>query len=519
MINFFRKLFSTPSVPSVRTTGYFSTDIETPAKGGSLVEAGVKLSIQKPLPTPLKSPSGEIFAMDDSIQNEKLMNSGAFGTAMPETQFFWYASQGFIGFQTAAILAQNWLIDKACTMPGRDAVRHGYEITVNDGTAIDPKILDEIRRMDKKFKIKKQCTEFVRKGRIFGIRIAMFDIDNKDPLYYEKPFNPDGITPGSYRGITQLDPYWITPELSGNAASNPAAPDFYEPTWWRINGKRVHRTHLIIMRNGDELTDILKPSYIYGGIPVPQKLAERVYAAERTANEAPMLALSKRTTVLHADLSQAVTNLQSFLEKIELWTRLRDNFGVKIAGTEETVEQFDTSLTDLDAVIMTQFQLVAAAAEVPATKLLGTSPKGFNATGEYEEASYHEFLESLQEHDLTPLVDRHHLLLIRSYIAPKFSIAPFATEINWKPVDSPTAKEQADINLTKGQTDNALVQAGAIDGTDVRNRIIADKDSGYNGIPDVVPDGPGDREAQQAAEVALEQPLQASNKQKQGGDK
>ena len=71
---------------------------------------------------------------------------------------------------------------------------------------------------------------------------------------------------------------------------------------------------------------------------------------------------------------------------------------------------------------MTQYQLVAAAAGVPATKLLGTSPKGFNATGEFEESSYGEELESIQQHDLSPLVNRHHLLLIRSHVTKKFKI-------------------------------------------------------------------------------------------------
>ena len=32
-----------------------------------------------------------------------------------------------------------------------------------------------------------------------------------------------------------------------NAAANPASPEFYEPTWWRVNGKRVHRSHFVII--------------------------------------------------------------------------------------------------------------------------------------------------------------------------------------------------------------------------------------------------------------------------------
>ena len=45
-------------------------------------------------------------------------------------------------------------------------------------------------------------------------------------------------------------------------------------------------------------------------------------------------------------------------------------------------------------------------------------------------------------------------------------------------MDEPTAAEQADIELKKAQTDDALRAGGAIDGTDIRERLINDLDSG-----------------------------------------
>jgi hypothetical protein len=136
---------------------------------------------------------------------------------------------------------------------------------------------------------------------------------------------------------------------------------------------------------------------------------------------------------------------------------------------------------------MTQYQLVAAAANVPSVKLLGTSPKGFNTTGEFEESNYHEMLESLQTHALTPLLERHHLLLIRSEIAPKFNIEPFNTTVTWKPLDAMTAKELAELNKMKAETGGLLMNAGAIDGMDERQRVINDPESGYTGLVDEMP--------------------------------
>lgn len=450
------------------------------------------------------------YAMDSAypdLTQAKLMNSRS--GYLPIAQLEWFANQGFIGWQMCGVLSQNWLIDKACGVPAQDAIRKGYDITLNDGTKLDPKILNAIRLSDKKMGINGKLKSFIKKGRIFGIRHALFIIDGID---YEAPFNPDGIRPGSYRGISQIDPYWLAPELNMNAAANPASPEFYEPTWWRVNGKRVHRSHFIIMRNSDDVVDILKPAYYYGGIPIPQKIFERVYASERTANESPLLLLSKRLTVLKTDTTKIFgpdVEGEGFNSQMERHAALRNNFGLSVFGSEDEVQQFETSLTELNETIMTQYALVAAAANVPVTKLLGTPPKGMDATGEYDEASYHEEVESIQEEIATPFLERHHVCLMRSYIAPKFAMAPVDTEVNWKPLDSYTTKELAEINKVKADTASAYVTAGAVDGYDVRQALINDPDSGFNGLDPIVPGGPGDREAQQEAQAALEQPVTA----------
>ena len=318
--------------------------------------------------------------------------------------------------------------------------------------------------------------EFIRKGRIFGIRIVMFKVISTDPLYYEKPFNIDGVTPGSYKGMVQVDPYWTAPMLDGPSASQPDTMHFYEPTWWLINGKKIHRSHLIIFKHAEPV-DVLKPQYIYGGIPLTQQIMERIYAAERTSNEAPQLAMSKRTTIWLTDMEAVMGDTNAASDRLQQWAQYRDNYGIKMGDKEgDEFNQFDTSLSDFDALIMTQYQLVSAIAGVPATKLLGTSPKGFGASGQYEEDSYHETLESIQSHDLTPLAERHHMLVIKSFI-PNLNVE---TTLNWLPLDTQSAEEVANVNLTKAQTATILIESGIISSEEERQRIATDKTSGYN---------------------------------------
>lgn len=469
-----------PSVAN-RIKGFFSKDVQTlqSRRDAKNLEYAIARTFQR---------TDKDFVKSGGLAMDSLPSSGGISpyqlqATISSNQLAWYASQGFIGYQTCAILSQHWLVDKACTMPARDAIRNGYDVTSNNGESIDPAILQYIRLRDIHFNISENMVQMVRQARIFGIRIAMFDIVSTDPQYYEKPYNPDGIAPDSYRGVVQIDPYWIVPELDFQSATNPMNRNFYEPTFWRVaGGQRIHRSHLIIVRTS-EVPDILKPTYLYGGLPLTQRIYERVYAAERCANEAPQLLLTKRTNALKMDTTAALANEGEFEANMTTWAYYRDNYGVKVLGDGEEIQQFDTALADLDAVIMTQYQLVASIAGVPATKLLGTTPKGFQSTGEAEAESYRQELESIQNSDLTPFLQRHHEILCLSEVKHRFDVR-LETEIVWTPLDSPTAAEVAATNLARAQAAVALASVGAIDGNDERSRIMADPESGYNGLVD-----------------------------------
>lgn len=460
-------------------------------------------------------PEEKSYAMDSAIKTGVYVADDGPGTAtlkaqagfygIPEGMQNWYLSQGFIGWQACSLIAQHWLVDKACSQSGLDAARHGYEIkTVNkkqegdpgeDADEVDQKILDRIKELDEDFDILTHCANMTKFTNVFGIRIIIFDIDYEDPKAYEKPFNIDGVRKGSYRGIRQIDPYWTAPMLDTAAASDPTNLRFYKPTWWVIGGRRYHWTHLHVCM-GPEVSDILKPAYYYGGLPLTQRIYERVYAAERTANEAPLLAMSKRTTAIHVDLKKMAANQTSFKERLGEWVDMRDNHAVKILGLEETMDESDTSLSDFDSVIMNQYQLVAAIAQTPATKLLETSPKGFNATGEFEEKSYHERLETLQTNQYNPFLARHYELMVKS------EGWDFRVEVSWNPTDAKTAEQQADINDKKAKTGETLINAGVISPDEERKRVIRDKNSGYTGLEDT--DDDASKEIQQPG--SLEHP-------------
>lgn len=389
---------------------------------------------------------------------------------------FFAASSYFIGYQACAMIATNWLVDKACNMPARDAVRNGY--IVNCGSE---DVAQKLRATDKRYSVVKNLRELIHFGRIYGGRIVLFNIASANPgEFYEAPFNIDGVQPGTYKGMSQIDPNWLEPVLGENSLNNPTSKDFYEPEYWRVKNRIYHKSHLHIFVPYP-VPDFLKPTYHYMGVPVPQRILDRVYQAERSANESSQLLMTKRLVELKVN-DTALTNRDALEANIQVWRAYRDNYGVKVSSEGESVTQHDTGLGDVDSVIMNQYQLVSAAANVPATKLLGTQPKGFNSSGEYEESVYREELESIQANDLSPLLERHYQLIAKSEGIPLTE----EISIQWSPLDSPTAKEWAEIESIKAQRDAALFNTGAIDAEDIRNRLRQDREGDFHNIEEGV---------------------------------
>ena len=424
-------------------------------------------------------PSIQDTGMDSVCFNNAYSMGNNYG--VNPIAFDWFASDSFIGFGAMAIIAQHWLISKVCTLPAKDAIRKGWKVSTIDDTKIDSQIFDEIRKLDNhKYKIKEKLINQSQFTKVFGIRVALFVVESTDPMYYENPFNIDGVKAGSYKGIRQIDPQWCTPVTTSGNVTDPASLYYYDPTYWQINGKKYHKSHLVITR-GDEVADILKPTYQYAGISLTQKIYNRLYGAEKTANEIPMLVQSKRLNVYKMErMADKVADYNSFNDAMQKWVELRDNYGIRFADTNDSIEQLETSLSDLDVNVMTQYQLVCSIANIPSYKLLNSPMKGFSS-GDTEQSSYHEELENIQDLILEPLLDRHYQLLIKSEIKPKFNIY-FNAYIQWNELDAITEKERAEIDEIKSRTDINYTNAGILGQDGINKKLTDDENSPYFGM-------------------------------------
>lgn len=478
---------------------------EQPKKRGSYLDFYRKLHKSKMFQEPTEQDRDTLLKQlfPRSIQNMVAINKktgqqvamdGIYKPAAYENDLpMWmmpFFSHSFIGWQACALLTQNAYIKKACEIPARDAIAVDYKLHFAGGDDKDPdtdkeqeeEILKELKlKSDRQMKIKNVCRDANIFKKTYGqiLVVPTFNVD----VDMSEPFDLSKIKKGTYTGMQIIQPFWVQYQMGVEQLSRPDRAGFYEPEYYTIPNKaKIHKSWIIKLVNG-VCPDILKPVYYYGGIPLTQQIYERVYCAEKVANEAPKLALTKRLLTVDGDIYNLTANSDDAYNNLQTIMSIRDNMGLLVKDKDTSVTQIDTSLTDFDALIMTQFQLVAAIAEMPVTKLMKTQLKGLANTGDYETKDYAQNLKEIQENDFNAILLRHYQLLSMSEHGKDLGL-----DIVWDEIDTPTALDAAQIEAQQANTDATYVSAGIIDASEVRTMLRANDDSRFRNLAEEMPE-------------------------------
>ena len=451
------------------------------------------------------SAKGKTFAMDAAEIRDKLgsnptgittplkglksMNGFSGGAMREEMEVHFAHYSTFIGFPMCAQLAVHPFIHIACAQAGQDAIATGFEFKFADktqgkldanGDGSDDSLayLSALKKKCKMLGVFDACAKLNYNKRVFGSGIAFPIVTDKggESVDMSIPYNSDGLAGKKFGGWKVIDPIWLSPIFHPKDTFNPASKMFYKPSWYRLpDGRLVHHTWFYKV-DSCEVADILKPTYYWCGVPLTQQIANRVWAFDKIADEAPLLAMSKRMLIVDANVQQIYKNRAYVYKLMSIIKKCWHNWGVFFKNESANVQQTDTTLTDLDEVIFTQGQLVASIAEMPATKLLKTTPKGFNATGEYEWKDYAQHLNNIQENEFSPMLCRSAEMITACEGSAKL------VDVDWNPVDAPTEEEKAQVESTKANTRESYVSAGILTVEEVREAMRVDESGEFTHI-------------------------------------
>lgn len=423
-------------------------------------------------------PQGQSMAMDSS----PIDNFGA--------DFFW--GTGFIGYPKLAELAQIAEYRAVAETTAKEMTREWVKLKSIGDDADNSKQIQEIETYFEKLNVRQIFRQAIETEHLFGRSQIMLKIKGHDNEKLKNPLviDPRTIEQGSLKALVNIEPMWTSPALANT--HDPTEPDFYKPKQWYIMGQTVHDDRLFTLVSRP-VPDMLKPAYNFGGVSMSQLMQPYVNRWLRTVNSVSDLvntfSLSGIKTSMQDILSGGCddVNLQA---RADLYNQYRDNRGLMLLDKdEEEFFQFNTPLSTLDALLAQAQEQMAAPSHTPLVKLLGITPSGLNASSEGEIAVYYDWIKSLQEDLLRePLTKLLKIVQLHLFGEINDNIT-----FEFKPLAQMSKLDEANIRKTECDIDVAYLQNGVISDMEVRTKLAANAESGFNGIDvDDVPENDDD---------------------------
>lgn len=291
---------------------------------------------------------------------------------------------------------------------------------------------------------------------------------------------------GSLRNIKHVEAMWCYPVRYN--AQDPLADDWYNPQVWFAMGKQIHASRLLTFV-GRPVPDILKPSYAFGGLSMSQMAKPYVDNWLRTRQAVTALIES-------FSVSGVYTNAQSLLQgggeevldRIDLFNIARDNSGTMVLDKEaEEFFNISTPLGTLDHLQAQSQEQMSSVSGIPLIVLLGITPTGLNASSEGELRVFYDLILAMQES-----LFRDKLKRVIDFIQLNlFGEIDPAIGFEFEPLWSLDEKGEAEVKKIEAETHQLYVDMGVVGQEEVREIIVADEDSPYNGLePDNLPPPP-----------------------------
>jgi phage-related protein (TIGR01555 family) len=289
---------------------------------------------------------------------------------------------------------------------------------------------------------------------------------------------------GFLKRVVPVEPVWVYP--TNYDSNDPLEPTWYAPDSWYVNGKEIHVSRLLKFV-GREVPDMLKPAYAFGGLSMTQMAKPYVDNWLRTRQSVADIIHAFSVFVLSTDLSESLTEGGSQLfARAELFNLVRDNRGLMMVNHDtEGFSNVSAPLGSLDALQAQTQEHLAAVSGIPIVKLLGIQPAGLNASSEGEIRSFYDWIHAYQEKffrpNLTRVIDLAQLSL--------WGEVDQDLTFEFEPLWSLDEKAQAEVREIDARTDQLLADTGVVRPEEIRAKVAADPNSGFNALDkDDVPD-------------------------------
>lgn len=358
-----------------------------------------------------------------------------------------------------ACYMSNWLARQIVEIPAEDMTREWREFKCKDA--------ERLQKEEDRVSVAVAVQEAIAWARLYGgAGILML---TGQPL--DKPLVLSRVKKGDLKRLIVFD-RWDMSAMTLNTwdviADNYLKPEFYTITgggqqihWThfaRFNGARLPRRQMAITQGwGDsELRKCLDD--IGDMVASKDGIAELMQEAN-----VDVIKREGLSDELASDQDEAIT------DRYALFSLMKSNVKLALLDGDEEYDRKTLNLSGVAPILDTFMTWISGAADIPVTRLFGTSAKGLNATGDGDQNNYYDSIRSKQCHQLDPGMKMLDQVLVRSALGHM----PADYQYIWSPLKQMDDLEAAQAELLRAQKDQILFDTGTVRPSQIARRLQA----------------------------------------------
>jgi phage-related protein (TIGR01555 family) len=374
--------------------------------------------------------------------------------------------------QAESAYRTNWLARKIVDIPAKDMTREGR------AWQTDKANIEKLEAEEKRLQLWPKLLRCLILSRLFGGAALIPSTGDMD---LDQPLAPDSVKAGGLRFVHVVNRWQLN---IGPEITDPLSEWYGRPEWFEITGKngtsreKLHPSRVFdfVGQRVPEGTQFTAGDSWYWGDSILQAIDETIKDATAAANGFAALTDEASLDIIKIpDLMTSVGTQEyedRLMQRIALSKLGQSMHRAKLLDKEEEWEQRTMLWAGIPEIMMSFMELVAGAADIPVTRLLGQSPKGLQSTGKGEQQDYHDKVKADQDEILRPTLERFDELLIRSALGTR----PSDIYFEFNSLEQPDETADAEIEKKVADTIKIYADTGLINedvlGKMARNRII-----------------------------------------------
>lgn len=361
--------------------------------------------------------------------------------------------------QLDAAYQTNWIAGKIVDIPAEDATREWRRVKCEGA--------EDVVALENEFNVQGLVQEAVQWARLYG-GAGMLMVTDQD---LEKPLDVNRIRKGSLSQLLVFDRWDLTAGVINTL--DVLSPNYMRPEYYTLrNGaQRIHWTHIAFFHGRKLPRRWMEKTHGWGDSVLRRCIDDVADTVAAKDGIAELMQEANIDVIKNEGLADDLASDQDeeIVKRYQVFSQMKSVINMALLDGDETLERQTLNLSGVAPIIEQFITWISAAADIPVTRMFGTSAKGMNATGEGDDRNYNNSVRSAQTRQITPPLRYLDEVLVRSALGNM----PDAYSFEWNPLQQINELETAQAQHLRAQKNVMYLDQNIVQPSQVMRELQA----------------------------------------------